>query len=352
MTGRAMVQLAERPTHGVPLAESTACPICTADTVFAFSAEEVCRLGIDFWRIGKGGRSFLYRRCDDCELIFCNPLPTENELEAVYASRYPYHLFRARRGLQAMQGVRRFRRARRLLRSNGTKGTRLLDIGCGEGHFLRAARAAGWEVHGMDLPASDALSALHRGGIAARAGRFERVDYDDESFDCITMWHCLEHLRDPRAALEKAARLLRVDGRLLVAVPNLNAAGFKRRRLYWTWMQEPFVHLWHFTLRSLERLLPRSLEVVYAGSYDTYNAQLCFATLPYRGLNRLGRWALSRTGAARSGASESVSPLVWYSTSLQMLGYVGYVALRRAFFRRYEDRMSGSELMLVARRKP
>ena len=70
------------------------------------------------------------------------------------------------------------------------KARKLLDVGCGDGSFLLAARAAGWKVAGTELNPQPAR--LHGLDVKESIADIENIT----KFDCITMWHTLEHFRD------------------------------------------------------------------------------------------------------------------------------------------------------------
>jgi len=132
----------------------------------------------------------------------------------------------------------------------------VLDVGCGDGSFLDALAQQGWEVNGTELSASIAATALERLGDRIRVGGVGEAGFPPNSFDLITFWHVLEHLEDPRRALSEAGRLLKADGRMVVAVPNMNSwqAG---------WFKEEWLHLdvprhrWHFSPETLDALATR-----------------------------------------------------------------------------------------------
>ena len=131
------------------------------------------------------------------------------------------------------------------------KGKRLLDIGCGDGSFLLAAKEAGWEVAGTELnpkPARDA-------GLEVAEG-IEEIAQEDR-FDCITMWHTLEHMRDIRSTIARIGLLLRPDGSLIIAVPDNGGFQAKLFRDKWIHIDVPR-HLHHFDGRSLKYCLESS----------------------------------------------------------------------------------------------
>jgi len=87
-------------------------------------------------------------------------------------------------------------------------GTRLLDIGCGAGGALLAARGRGAQVAGLD--ASQALVAVARErlpGSRIEAGEMETLPFEDASFDVVTGFNAFQFAGDLGAALREARRV-------------------------------------------------------------------------------------------------------------------------------------------------
>jgi len=151
--------------------------------------------------------------------------------------------------------LRAFRRAR-LCAVTARPPGRVLDIGCGDGSFLMALARQGWEVFGTELSESIAATAKKHLGERVRVGAIKDVGFPEASFDLVTFWHVLEHLEDPKLALAEARRLLKADGRVVVAVPNiesLQACIFKED---WLHLDVPR-HRWHFSVRTLAAVAHR-----------------------------------------------------------------------------------------------
>jgi SAM-dependent methyltransferase len=207
-------------------------------------------------------------RCRRCGLHFTNPRPTLESIGEFYPPQYRPHSGQAhyQRPLRSWYPLDWLQAP-----AHGANRPRLLDFGCGAGHFLAAMDRAGWEVTGLDVSSTAVAAIRDEIGLAAFAGSLPHEDFEPASFDCITMWHSLEHVHDPLRILGEARRLLVPGGRLLVAVPNF--AGWSRRRFLHDWFGLDLPrHLTHFEPATLTRLLElaglRTCEVRYSRHAD------------------------------------------------------------------------------------
>lgn len=171
-------------------------------------------------------------------------IPQPDDLDHYYGSSYHGN----RHGFTATyRAKRRLRIVNSAFAGNATD-KRLLDVGCGDGTFLLAARSAGWIVLGTELKPQ-----------IARSTGLEVVETIDElphgrRFDCITLWHSLEHMRDPSSTLARLAALLKTAGVLVIAVPN--AAGLQASMFGSNWFHLDVPrHLYHFGAPSIVYLL-------------------------------------------------------------------------------------------------
>ncbi len=217
-----------------------------------------CRLcGADDYRrlVTKLGYDVV--RCCRCGLVFVWPQPTPEDLEAVYASgAYHAEMDEAERRRWA---ERRLDEIERLVPPSG----RLLDVGCSRGYLLEAARARGWQVVGVELNPRSVELARSR-GLEVHCGQLADAPLAPESFDVVTAFDVIEHLRSPRAFLAQVHRLLRPDGLLVLTTPNIG--GLVPRCTYWlvgrtigAWEHPtPPGHLVQFSRHTLLDLLSRS----------------------------------------------------------------------------------------------
>jgi SAM-dependent methyltransferase len=111
----------------------------------------------------------------------------------------------------------------RFLPSSGHKS--VLDIGCGNGGWLDVARAAGWQVAGVEPDPVSRKRALVR-GIEVRESVAAWLD-DQKRFDYITINHVIEHVHDPARLLRQSYALLRPGGGIYIDTPHIDAIGHK-----------------------------------------------------------------------------------------------------------------------------
>ncbi len=187
--------------------------------------------------------------CEECGLIRTDPMPTEAELSAYYASEYRrdyqwalskgpprFHLKRSRREAEARAA---------LLTPVLKPGARVLDFGSGSGEFLDLMRRHGHDVLGVEPGESFARHARETYGVEVVAASWREVELPAGGFDVITAHHVLEHLREPVAALARLREWLADDGVILVSVPN----GYARRDQ--TFQHFHFAHVHTFTQQTL-----------------------------------------------------------------------------------------------------
>ncbi len=101
-----------------------------------------------------------------------------------------------------------------------TRGARVLEIGFGQGHFLRYASERGWSV-----------SATEANGVLVDAARAQGIDahhtlelssFEDDSFDLVVAFDVLEHVPQEllNAFLNDVKRVLLPKASFLARVPN------------------------------------------------------------------------------------------------------------------------------------
>jgi len=140
------------------------------------------------------------------------------------------------------------------------KKGRLLDIGCADGAFLEAARAAGFEPWGIDFDRRSVRYAREKRGLerieASSLEDFvERIRSQGILFDAVTMFEVLEHQADPRGFLSLATGLLKPGGVLAGSVPNRRRFHMKGSLMERWWHDLPPHHFTRWDPAVMERFL-------------------------------------------------------------------------------------------------
>jgi len=95
-----------------------------------------------------------------------------------------------------------------------------LDAGCGYGPFSAAAAGLGAAVVSVDIGERLVTRTIARAGSHGVVADVCRLAFRDESFDVVISSEMLEHTEAPVRAVEELARILRVDGLLVLTTPN------------------------------------------------------------------------------------------------------------------------------------
>jgi len=181
--------------------EYVLCPLCGIDPV---------PFAIDY-------QGFTLCRCSRCSLEFVSPRLSFDELaEKIYSANYfpklgvappisteTQHYFPCQ-----MTAFERLLNDRR----------KVLDIGCGNGAFLKYAHKRGWQIPVVEFKLSTDARSL---SCPLWEGRLENIDFGNACFDLIRINHVLEHMQYPVCDLKILRDLLAPGGILYISVPNI-----------------------------------------------------------------------------------------------------------------------------------
>ncbi len=155
-----------------------------------------------------------FERCNECGLIFCNPMPDEetirkgnNALNIVHTSRGTVSQYR---------GGKEFSLFLRKIKRSGI----FLDVGCAEGFFLKGIKDfSDWKVEGIDIVdtaiqfGNDVLNVQIHNCFLEQLNRKEYYDF-------LRMNNVIEHIQNPFTFLKKANELLKEKGIIWCSAPN------------------------------------------------------------------------------------------------------------------------------------
>ncbi len=174
------------------------------------------------------------RVCQECGLLYSEPMQLPCSAETFFDSAYKAK-FRnegmndigiridfmrdiKNSPLQNLRGSQM--QILKWLENNAPAGSRILDIGCGQGALLYALRAQGFHPVGLE-PSADVVEQLKHEGLEIYQGTIENIPSQCSNFYAITMSLVLHHLVNPRSAIESVINHF-PDSVLLVAEGNVS----------------------------------------------------------------------------------------------------------------------------------
>tara|TARA_B100000614_G_scaffold242761_1_gene245356 strand:+ start:6256 stop:7059 length:804 start_codon:yes stop_codon:yes gene_type:complete len=201
------------------------CPLCNSSDHLRFML-----LNDRFDETNK--QKFKIVKCD-CNFIFLNPRPSENEINKYYMKNYIPHSSKNSYLYELAQKISYYFKHRFLSKNYVIKN--ILDYGAGNGNFGKYFKNKGYNVTNYD-PVTNVSGSLN------------------DKYDMVTMWHSLEHIHNLDNCLKLIYSKMKPNGKLLIAVPNIDASEIKFFKSRWIAFDAPR-HLYHFNESSIQRLL-------------------------------------------------------------------------------------------------
>lgn len=228
------------------MAHYTKCPLCNTGNAGQHLSVEDHFLTKEVFQLFK---------CPSCGFVFTQDHPDESNISRYYESEDYISHNDSKKGFSDIL----YRLSRRIMlkkkrqivqKYSGINKGSLLDIGSGTGHFISVMKDSGWEVQGIEINDKAREYSVSKTGlnIIPPAGI---SSLPSKSFDCITLWHVLEHLQDPFGYASEIKRLLKTGGKCIIALPNCNSFDAMHYRDFWAAYDVPR-HLWHFNPASFD----------------------------------------------------------------------------------------------------
>lgn len=245
------------------------CPLCGSDkySVFIKSADYFLTM-----------EKFTVVKCDLCNFIFTNPVPDKENLSYYYESKeYLSHQTNNKSLIgRIYTTVKRIniQKKYKLIQQYRSSGS-VLEIGTGTGELLYYFKKRGWKTTGIEPNEKARLFANKQYELEV----FDEIQLDSyslKSFDVIMMWHVLEHIFDLQDRMKQIKKLLKENGYLFIAVPNINSYDFSKYGSHWAGLDLPR-HLYHFNENSIKKLLQKhALKYItsYPMKFDAYYVSL------------------------------------------------------------------------------
>jgi len=152
-------------------------------------------------------------------------MPTDHDVK-VSEVRAWYNTLYASAGLESTRPVEAYPLFLDLL--GARSGSRLLDVSCGSGFLLKAARERGVAASGIDLSDQAVrLAARVAPGARLAVGAGEQLCFRDNSFDYVTCLGSLEHFLDMGRGVQEMQRVAKRDAQFCIMVPNADFLGWR-----------------------------------------------------------------------------------------------------------------------------
>jgi SAM-dependent methyltransferase len=204
------------------------------------------------------GNHFTINRCLECKAFFLAPRPDETMLAMAYDDTYygekeEKFSFPAIERLLDQFRMGRAKRLGALLK----KGSHVLDIGCGNGKFLKYLLHFGdFRLHGIELEGNSARRAARNPEIHLKTGAIAHGDFPSASIDAVTMFHVFEHLTEPAHTLDIIDEILKPGGIFMLSFPNIDS--FQSKIFKGNWLHlDPPRHLLFFTPKDFIDLMEK-----------------------------------------------------------------------------------------------
>ena len=243
---------------------SVKCPFCESENTRSY-------LNLKDYFLSQ--EDFEIFECNNCKLLFTSPRPNSSVIGRYYKSEDYLSHNEHKKGLvpwiyNKVKTVN-IRNKYKMACGSRTKQN-ILDFGCGVGDFLHYAQQNGWEVTGCDLSEDARKIASEKLGKTVVTPE-EIFALPHSTFDIITMWHVLEHIDNLRYQTEQLHRLLKDNGRLVIAVPNYMSYDAQYYKDKWAAYDVPR-HLNHFHKESLQNVFKGKfeLEKIYPLKWDAF----------------------------------------------------------------------------------
>ena len=141
----------------------------------------------------------------------------------------------------------------------------VVEIGIGDGSFLRKVQDLGYNCMGVDFLDENLKIARKKGLKVLNADLNRKLPFKNESFEYVIALEVLEHVFKLENALSEIARILKKDGRAFISVPNCAYWRYSLKLLLSGEMPPEFTgeegHVWHYSLSQWVKILERYFKI-------------------------------------------------------------------------------------------
>ena len=187
--------------------------------------------------------------CSTCGFVFTANAPLETNISKYYESEnYISHSDTTKKFEDKIYYlVRQIMLSRKYqLIKKLDAGKDIIDIGCGTGYFLNYMKHKHYKTFGVEVSKKVREYAKAKFQLDIRSPEDFLNGALKTKVSFISLWHVLEHLYNPERYLQVIRTLLKDDGYLIIALPNLTCFDANYYKSFWAGYDAPR-HLWHFS---------------------------------------------------------------------------------------------------------
>jgi 2-polyprenyl-3-methyl-5-hydroxy-6-metoxy-1,4-benzoquinol methylase len=225
------------------------CPVCNKAVIsFSIHSKDYSLTANDFDII----------ECKNCSLRYTFPMPSKEAIGPYYD--FPEYISHTDVKVGWMNKI--YHKVRTFTLHEKTKWIQslftghkgqILELGAGTGAFAHAMKIKGWSVTALEPDAASRQRCLDTYGIQLQP--IENLyTLSEKKFEVITLWHVLEHVHDLKDYFQAFSKLLKPNGRLIIAVPNYTSYDAFFYKKYWAAYDVPR-HLYHFSPAAMNALV-------------------------------------------------------------------------------------------------
>ena len=243
------------------------CPVCGSEASQHFAS------GFDY-ELLTCRNEWVFVQCNQCSHVRLDPRPAVDTLKVIYPPTYYAYNYEEKISPIAVKGkqIMDAAKIKGILKNLDRPPESFLDIGCGNGRFLRGMEQHGLKrenLYGFELDERITAS-LSAEGFKAYDRRVEDcTEIADNSIDLATIFHVIEHVDDPGSVVRKVAGWLKPGGVFAIETPNFESLDARKfKTTFWGGYHIP--RHWHvFSPATLRKLVEDNGLTVVDTQYQT-----------------------------------------------------------------------------------
>lgn len=240
------------------------CPYCQA------AHRELAYRGVEDWTFDCAPGKWDYWKCTECGSLYLDPRPTAASIGRAYVQYYTHDraagdawseqvktrvrhtCYLAWYGLDLrprlplppllyplLSPLRRSVAEPFLLRALGRLPPgRLIDVGCGNGATMAAARQLGWAVQGLEID-RQAVERARASGLDVMQSDYLALEAVQDTYDCLVCSHVIEHVHAPLRLIRAIYGALKPGGVALISLPNARSIVLEAVGENWRGLEAP-----------------------------------------------------------------------------------------------------------------